>query len=126
MQAYGDARPLDAEEIRSWLRNEELEPEWLQVLEEDGRVVGYGDIWVQTDEVVLDVAAPGRWHAVLRLGRGRGTRARPAARPRRSSRGHELARDRRGARLPALAVVVRDGDRRSTRPPPERAAAARA
>ena len=60
-QTYGDARPLDAEEIRTWLRNEEFEPDWLRVLEEDATVVGYGDIWVQQDEVALDVAAPGRW-----------------------------------------------------------------
>jgi ribosomal protein S18 acetylase RimI-like enzyme len=60
-QSYGDARPLDAEEIRSWLRNEELEPAWLQVLEEDGTVMGYGDIWPQHDDLALDVAAPGRW-----------------------------------------------------------------
>ena len=60
-QAYGDARPLDAEEIRTWLRNEEFEPDWLQVLEEDGTVVGYGDIWFHPDEIALDVAAPGRW-----------------------------------------------------------------
>lgn len=59
--AFGDARAIDAEEIRSWSRNEEIEPGWLQVLEEDGRVVGYGDIWVQGDELALDVAAPGRW-----------------------------------------------------------------
>src|SRR6476469_2694699 len=63
VQAYGDGRPIDAEEIRSWLRNEEIQPEWLQVLEEDGRVVGYGDIWVQEDVVVLDAAAPGRWQS---------------------------------------------------------------
>jgi len=62
-EAYGDDRRLDAEEIRSWLRNEEIEPGWLKVLEEGGRVVGYGDIWVQDDEVALDAAAPGRWVA---------------------------------------------------------------
>lgn len=61
VQAYGESRPLDAEEIRSWLRNEELRPEWLQVLEEDGQVVGYGDIWVQEDVLELDAASPGRW-----------------------------------------------------------------
>ena len=60
-EAYGAARPLDPEEINSWLRNEELQPGWLQVLEEDGRVVGYGDIWPQDDDLALDVAAPGRW-----------------------------------------------------------------
>jgi ribosomal protein S18 acetylase RimI-like enzyme len=31
------------------------------VLEEGGRVVGYGDIWPQGDELALDVAAPGHW-----------------------------------------------------------------
>src|SRR3954452_20026654 len=60
-ESFGDVRGLDAEEIRSWLRNTELQPEWLKVLEEDGRVVGYGDIWVQSDEVALDAAAPGHW-----------------------------------------------------------------
>ena len=28
-----------------WLRNEELKPEYLRVLEEGGQIVGYGDIW---------------------------------------------------------------------------------
>lgn len=60
-EAFGDERTVDAEEIRSWLRNEELEPDWLRVLEVDGAVVGYGDIWLQDDEVALDVAAPGHW-----------------------------------------------------------------
>jgi ribosomal protein S18 acetylase RimI-like enzyme len=61
--SYGDFRPTDAEEIRSWLANEELKPEWLRVLAgEDGRVVGYGDLWIDGDEVALDVAAPGHWH----------------------------------------------------------------
>lgn len=59
-EAFGESRPLDAEEIRSWLRNDELKPEWLRVLEVDGRVVGYGDIWVD-DDIRLDVAAPGHW-----------------------------------------------------------------
>lgn len=57
--SFGEARAIDAEEIRSWLGNAELRPEWLRVLEEDGRVVGYGDIWID-DVVELDVAAPGR------------------------------------------------------------------
>jgi mycothiol synthase len=90
-EAYGDDRRLDAEEIRSWLRNEEFEPEWFQVLEEGGRVVGYGDIWVQEDEVALDVAAPGRWSSFFDW-------AESAARERGRSRvrvnppaGHEVA-----------------------------------
>ena len=32
-EAFGAERTVDAEEIRSWLRNEELEPDWLRVLE---------------------------------------------------------------------------------------------
>ncbi len=59
--AFGEARPTDAEEIRTWLRNEELKREWLQVLEVDGRVVGYGDVTIEPDVVALDVAAPGHW-----------------------------------------------------------------
>ena len=61
VEAFGDARRLDAEEIRSWLRNTELKPEWLRVLEHDGSVAGYGDIWIEGGEVALDVAAPGHW-----------------------------------------------------------------
>ena len=61
--SYGDARQIDAEEVRSWLGNTELEPGWLKVLAESGEVVGYGDIWVHEDELALDVAAPGRWDA---------------------------------------------------------------
>jgi mycothiol synthase len=61
VEAYGDDRRLDAEEIRSWLANDELQPSWLRVLEIDGRVVGYGDIYVDPGRLQLDVAAPGRW-----------------------------------------------------------------
>ena len=60
-EAFGASRPIDAEEIRSWLRNDELKAEWLRVLEIEGRVVGYGDIWIDADNVQLDVAAPGHW-----------------------------------------------------------------
>lgn len=58
---FGDQRPIDAAEIVSWLDNEELRPEWLRVLERDGRVVGYGDIVIERQEVALDAAAPGHW-----------------------------------------------------------------
>lgn len=71
MQAFGDWRPTDAEEIRTWLRNEELDPENLRVLEIDGRVVGYGDIWLDSD-VELDMAAPGHWDAFLDWAEQRG------------------------------------------------------
>jgi mycothiol synthase len=60
---FGDARKLDAEEIRTWVRNTELRDEWLRVLEADGRIVGYGDIWPHDDALDLDVAAPGQWEA---------------------------------------------------------------
>jgi mycothiol synthase len=63
--AFGDERPIDAEEIRSWLRNTELQPEWLRVLELDGRVVGYGDLWVVGEDLAVEVAAPGRWERFL-------------------------------------------------------------
>jgi mycothiol synthase len=65
VEAFGDARRLDAEEIRSWIDNEDLKPENLRVLEEDGRVVGYGDVWPEEDNVQLDVAAPGHWEPFL-------------------------------------------------------------
>jgi len=89
VQAFGEARLLDAEEIRTWIDNKELKPEHLRVLEEDGAVVGYGDIWIEDDEVALDVAAPGHWEPFLdwaeQEARGRGITTRayfPA--------GHEL------------------------------------
>jgi ribosomal protein S18 acetylase RimI-like enzyme len=64
-RAYGEARRLDADEVRSWIRNETLQPEWLRVLEREGEVVGYGDIDVQEDEVGVDLAAPGHWEPFL-------------------------------------------------------------
>jgi mycothiol synthase len=64
-RAFGDARPIDADEIVSWCRNDELKPEWLRVLEVDGELVAYGDIWIDSDEVALEVAAPGHWDTLL-------------------------------------------------------------
>jgi mycothiol synthase len=61
VRTFGDARKLDAEEIRSWLRNRELQDDWLRVLEVNGRVAGYGDVWPEDDGLDLDVAAPGHW-----------------------------------------------------------------
>lgn len=63
VDTFGEARKIDAEEIRSWLRNEELKPEWLRVLEVDGRVAGYGDIWPEDGALDFDVAAPEHWEA---------------------------------------------------------------
>jgi ribosomal protein S18 acetylase RimI-like enzyme len=98
VEAFGDARRLDAEEIRSWIGNEELEPANLRVLEQDGRVVGYGDVWPEDDNVQLDVAAPAHWEPFLDW-------AEETAGARRTRlfvpSGHDLARiaERRGYRL---------------------------
>ena len=59
--AFGDERPIDAAEIVSWFKNEELKPDWLRVLELEGQVVGYGDIQIEDNELALDAAAPGHW-----------------------------------------------------------------
>jgi ribosomal protein S18 acetylase RimI-like enzyme len=59
--AFGDLRPIDAAEIVSWFRNPELHTDWLQVAELDGRLVGYGDIWIDGDDLALEIAAPGCW-----------------------------------------------------------------
>jgi predicted N-acetyltransferase YhbS len=60
--AFGDDRPLDAEEVVSWFRNPELRPDRQRVLElNEQSIAGYGDIAVTSDAVELDVAAPGRW-----------------------------------------------------------------
>ena len=56
--AFGDERPMDAQEVVRWFENSELNAEWLRVLEHEGRIVGYGDIVIQNNEVELDVAAP--------------------------------------------------------------------
>ena len=63
--AWGDERPIDAGEIVSWIRNPELDPELMRVLERDGCVVGYGDIAVSDDVVAVEVAAPGCWDVFL-------------------------------------------------------------
>ena len=54
---FGDARPVEAREVVSWARNDELHADWLRVVERDGVVVGYGDIDVTENEVALDIAA---------------------------------------------------------------------
>jgi ribosomal protein S18 acetylase RimI-like enzyme len=74
-EAFGDWRPMDAEEIRTWLRNEEAKPENRRVLEVDGTVAGYGDVWLD-DGVELDMAAPGHWDAFLDWAEQRGREAR--------------------------------------------------
>lgn len=64
-QAWGSARPIAASDIRSWLRNPEVDPESLRVLEIGGRIVGYGDVTVADDVVVAELAAPGHWDTFL-------------------------------------------------------------
>jgi len=61
LASFGEGRRLDAEEIRAWLRNAEIDADWFRVLEVDGRVAGYGDIYVEPEVIQLDVAAPGHW-----------------------------------------------------------------
>jgi ribosomal protein S18 acetylase RimI-like enzyme len=63
--AFGEARKLDAREITSWLRDPDLQPENLRVLEADGRIVGYCDIAPRGDVLLVDLAAPGRWTELL-------------------------------------------------------------
>lgn len=58
-ETFGDARPMQADDVRRWLENPEFEPGWLRVLEIDGRVVGYADIWPEGNSVDVDLAAPG-------------------------------------------------------------------
>lgn len=58
---YGESRLVDADEVASWVENEELDPAWLRVLEVDGRIVGYGDIQIMGDAVAADIAAPSHW-----------------------------------------------------------------
>jgi ribosomal protein S18 acetylase RimI-like enzyme len=65
VDVFGDARQVDAEEIRSWLDNAEFDPDWLRVFDDDGRIAGYGDIWPQEDELVLDVATRDHWDVFL-------------------------------------------------------------
>jgi ribosomal protein S18 acetylase RimI-like enzyme len=63
--AFGEARMLDAREVASWLRDPDLRPEDLRVLEEDGRAVGYCDLAVRNDALFVDLVAPGRWTELL-------------------------------------------------------------
>ena len=109
---YGDERPIDAEEIVSWVNNAELKPEWLRVLELDGRVVGYGDIMIEDDEVALDAAASaGHWDTFFewaeeqaRADRCAASQALPSGRTSHRGPGE-------GPRIPALALFLHDEHR---------------
>jgi mycothiol synthase len=113
--AFGDERPIDAQEIVSWFNNPELKNEWLRVLELDGRVVGYGDLWIDNDEVALDVAAtPAYWQTFFEWAEER-ARVEQLSRVRAYfPAGHELAGfvERRGYRLwrSAYTMQIELGD----------------
>jgi ribosomal protein S18 acetylase RimI-like enzyme len=92
VEAFGDARPLDAEEIRTWFRNELIRPEWMRVLEHERRVAGYGDIWIQDGEVALDVAAPGCWDVFYEWAEGEARAASAGVVRTYFPAGHELER----------------------------------
>jgi mycothiol synthase len=64
-RAWGDARPIDSSDLQSWLRNPELDPATLRVLEVDGEIAGYGDVTVADGVVALEVAAPNHWDTFL-------------------------------------------------------------
>ena len=64
-KAWGDSRPIAATDLRSWLRNPEVDPATLRVLEIDGEVVGYGDVTVADGVVAVEVAAPDNWDMFL-------------------------------------------------------------
>ena len=64
-RAFSEERPIDAAEIKSWLRNPEISSESLRVLDENGEVAGYGDVWIGETDIELEVAAPDRWGVFL-------------------------------------------------------------
>ncbi|MDX6452222.1 MAG: mycothiol synthase [Gaiellaceae bacterium] len=65
VEAWGEARRMNGDEIREWFNNQALSPENLLVLEHEGRVVGYFDVWIEDDVADVDVAAPGFWDEVF-------------------------------------------------------------
>lgn len=118
--AFGDQRPIDAQEILSWIRNPELENDWFRVLELDGAVIGYGDLWIDNDEVAVDVAAPGHWQPFFDWAEER-ARAEQLSRVRAYfPPGHELADlvESRGYRLwrSAYTMEIELGDAAPERP----------
>jgi mycothiol synthase len=71
VETFGDARRMNGDEIREWLRNEALQAENLRVLIDEGAVVGYGDIWIAEGTMDVDAAAPGRWSDIFDWAEGR-------------------------------------------------------
>src|SRR5438034_6603683 len=73
-------RQVDAEEVRSWLRQPWLDADDLRVLD-DGDVVGYIDLDLRGDIAYLDPSGPGREDELLEWGERR-ARERGAAKVR--------------------------------------------
>jgi mycothiol synthase len=92
VEAWGDARRMNGDEIRQWLANEALRAEnLLVVVDADDRVVGYFDVWQEGESVDVDLAAPGIWDETLDHAENR-ARALGARRVRTFvSEGHDLA-----------------------------------
>ena len=61
VDAFGDARRMDGDEIREWFDNKALKRENLIVLEDGDRIAGYFDVWHEGDSADIDLAAPGNW-----------------------------------------------------------------
>lgn len=93
---WGAARPIHAGDLVLWLRDPEVDPERLRVLEIDGDVVAYGDLTVADGVVALEVAAPGYWDVFLDW-------AEDAARDVGAHRVRTL--NYRGTELPAVAAA---------------------
>jgi ribosomal protein S18 acetylase RimI-like enzyme len=57
--AFGTDRPVDENEVASWLADDEMEPDLIRVLEIDGKVVGYCDLLrvARSDELEICLAA---------------------------------------------------------------------
>lgn len=74
MQAtYGDARPVDAGEILSWLANSVLDSAaHARVLVSGDALVGYVDLFLRGFCALLDVAAPGHEQNAVEGGESRG------------------------------------------------------
>jgi mycothiol synthase len=98
---FGEDRPVDAEQVVSWVRNRELKPDWLRVVELDGRIVGYGDIAIDEQEVAVDVAAPDHSGRLFEWAEERARAERVRRVRTHVPAGHELERlaERRGYRL---------------------------
>src|SRR5947209_4172419 len=66
VEAWGDARRMNGDEIRQWLANEALKPEnLLVVVDGEDRIVGYFDVWHEGESADVDWAAPGLWDETL-------------------------------------------------------------